>query len=77
VNHPLQLFEVVALLEDVPAEKLQRGDMGTVVEVYDNGAAGEVTSLAEAAAARSVVGRVRTASFPDLQCPLTRPQHLN
>jgi hypothetical protein len=30
----IKLLDVVALLEDVPAEKLRRGEVGTVVEVF-------------------------------------------
>lgn len=30
----IKLLDVVALLEDVPAEGLQRGEVGTVVEVF-------------------------------------------
>jgi hypothetical protein len=31
----IKLLDVVALLEDVPAEGLRRGEVGTVVEVFD------------------------------------------
>lgn len=30
----IKLLDVVALLEDVPAEGLRRGEVGTVVEVF-------------------------------------------
>jgi hypothetical protein len=30
----IKLLDVVAVLEDVPAEKLRRGEVGTVVEVF-------------------------------------------
>jgi hypothetical protein len=30
----LKLLDVVAVLEDVPEEKLERGDVGTVVEIF-------------------------------------------
>ncbi len=30
----IKLLDVVALLEDVPAEELRRGEVGTVVEVF-------------------------------------------
>ncbi|MDQ3805182.1 MAG: DUF4926 domain-containing protein [Acidobacteriota bacterium] len=30
----MKLLDVVALLEDVPAEGLRRGEVGTVVEVF-------------------------------------------
>jgi hypothetical protein len=32
-DQSIKMFDVVALLEDVPEEGLRRGDMGTVVEV--------------------------------------------
>lgn len=31
-----QLLDVVALVEDVPNEKLVRGQVGTIVEVHDD-----------------------------------------
>jgi Domain of unknown function (DUF4926) len=31
----IKLLDVVALLEDVPEENLQRGEVGTVVEVFE------------------------------------------
>jgi len=34
-NHP-QLLHVVALVEDLPEEKLVRGQVGTVVELLDD-----------------------------------------
>jgi hypothetical protein len=38
----IKLLDVVALKEDVPAENLFEGQVGTVVEVYENGNAFEV-----------------------------------
>lgn len=38
----LKLFDVVALTEDIVSENLFEGQVGTVVEVYDNGRAYEV-----------------------------------
>jgi hypothetical protein len=32
MNHPIQLFDVVALTEDRPEDGLTRGQVGTVVE---------------------------------------------
>ncbi|QDV35749.1 DUF4926 domain-containing protein [Tautonia plasticadhaerens] len=32
MNHPIQLLDVVALTEDRPEDKLERGQVGTVVE---------------------------------------------
>jgi len=37
-----QLFDTVALLQDVPDEGLERGNIGAIVEIYDNGDAFEV-----------------------------------
>jgi hypothetical protein len=34
VNGELKQYDVVALLEDVPAEKLIRGHVGTIIEIY-------------------------------------------
>lgn len=34
---PLNLLDVVVLLSDLPAEKLRKGSLGTVVEVFENG----------------------------------------
>ncbi len=31
----IQQYDVVALLEDLPAENLYRGQVGTVIEIYD------------------------------------------
>jgi hypothetical protein len=33
----MKLLDVVALLEDLPALKLYRGQVGTIVEVYEPG----------------------------------------
>lgn len=38
----LKLLDVVALTEDLPEEKLYEGQVGTIVEVYNNGEAFEV-----------------------------------
>lgn len=37
VNQTLKLLDVVALLEDCPAQELVRGQVGTIVEVYKPG----------------------------------------
>jgi hypothetical protein len=37
MNHPVQLLDVVALTEDLPDRNLNRGQVGTVVEVLDPG----------------------------------------
>ena len=37
-----KLFDSVALLKDLPEENLWRGQVGAVVEVYNNGEAFEV-----------------------------------
>ena len=38
----IELFDTVALLEDLPEENLWRGQVGAVVEVYNRGEAFEV-----------------------------------
>ena len=38
----IKFFDSVALLEDLPEENLWRGQVGTTVEIYDNGEAFEV-----------------------------------
>lgn len=38
----IELFDVVALTEDVPDTGLSRGQVGTVVDILDNGRAFEV-----------------------------------
>lgn len=38
----IKLFDTVALLEDLPEENLWRGQVGAVVEVYNDGEAFEV-----------------------------------
>ena len=38
----IKLFDSVALLEDLPDENLWRGQVGAVVEVYNDGEAFEV-----------------------------------
>jgi len=38
----IQLFDVVALTQDVVSAGLHRGQVGTVVDILDNGAAYEV-----------------------------------
>lgn len=35
-NTPLKLLDVVALLQDIPEEKLTRGQVGTIVEELDD-----------------------------------------
>ncbi len=37
MNQTLKLLDVVALLEDCPAQELVRGQVGTIVEVYKPG----------------------------------------
>ena len=37
MNHPINLLDVVALTEDLPARNLSRGQVGTVVELLDDG----------------------------------------
>ena len=37
MTHPIQLLDVVALTEDLPARNLSRGQVGTVVELLDEG----------------------------------------
>ncbi len=37
MNVPMKLLDVIALLEDLPELKLYRGQVGTVVEVYEPG----------------------------------------
>lgn len=37
MTHPIQLLDVVALTEDLPARNLNRGQVGTVVELLDEG----------------------------------------
>ncbi|MEQ1606934.1 MAG: DUF4926 domain-containing protein [Pyrinomonadaceae bacterium] len=37
-----QLFDTVALLQNVPDEGLERGNIGAIVEIYENGEAFEV-----------------------------------
>ena len=39
---PLKQYDVVALKVDLPEENLQCGQVGTIVEVYNNGEAFEV-----------------------------------
>ena len=36
MTHPIQLLDVVALTEDLPARNLSRGQVGTVVEMLDD-----------------------------------------
>lgn len=38
MNEPIALLDVVALTEDVPEKGLVRGQVGTIVEVYEPGA---------------------------------------
>jgi hypothetical protein len=37
MSESIKLLDVVAVTEDVPAEKLRRGEVGTVVEVFESG----------------------------------------
>jgi hypothetical protein len=37
MEQDLKLLDIVALLEDVPALKLHRGEVGTIVEEFDGG----------------------------------------
>lgn len=36
MNDTFQLLDVVAILNDLPHEKLRKGSLGTIVEVFDN-----------------------------------------
>ncbi len=38
----IKYFDCVALLEDLPDENLRRGQVGTIVEIYNSGEAFEV-----------------------------------
>ncbi len=38
MSEPIELLDVVALTEDLPARGLVRGQVGTVVEVFPGGA---------------------------------------
>jgi uncharacterized protein DUF4926 len=42
MNEPLQEFDVVALLNDLPEHKLPAGQTGAIVYVHDGGKAFEV-----------------------------------
>ena len=37
MSHEIKLLDVVALLEDAPAEGLRRGEVGTVVDQWKDG----------------------------------------
>ncbi len=37
MNVPIKLLDVIALLEDLPELGLYRGQVGTIVEVYETG----------------------------------------
>ena len=37
MEQQIKLLDIVALLEDLSSDKLRKGDMGTVVEIFDNG----------------------------------------
>lgn len=37
MNKPIALLDTVALLEDLPTRKLHAGEVGTVVELLDEG----------------------------------------
>lgn len=41
-SFPMKLLDVVVLTEDIPEHGLRVGDVGTIVEVYEDGAAFEV-----------------------------------
>ena len=41
-TNPVNLLDVVALAVDIPQHNLRRGQRGTVVEIFDGGAAFEV-----------------------------------
>lgn len=38
----IKLFDSVALLEDIPEENLERGNVGAIVEIHNGGEAFEV-----------------------------------
>lgn len=38
----IKLFDSVALLDDMPDENLQRGNVGAIVEIYNDGESFEV-----------------------------------
>jgi hypothetical protein len=42
MENPIKLLDVVALVVDVPEHDLSRGQVGTVVELLENGTAYEV-----------------------------------
>jgi len=42
MEEPIQLLEVVALTVDLPEVNLRRGQVGTVVDIFDGGRAFEV-----------------------------------
>jgi Domain of unknown function (DUF4926) len=42
MEEPIQLLEVVALTVDLPEVNLRRGQVGTVVDIFDGGGAFEV-----------------------------------
>ncbi|MBW4578519.1 MAG: DUF4926 domain-containing protein [Tildeniella nuda ZEHNDER 1965/U140] len=37
MNSPMKLLDVIALIEDLPDLRLYRGQVGTIVEVYEPG----------------------------------------
>ncbi len=37
-----KLFDVIALIEDIPEHHLRRGQVGTIVEIFEGGKAFEV-----------------------------------
>ena len=38
----IKLFDTIALLENIPDEKLRRGNVGTIVHIHNDGEAFEV-----------------------------------
>jgi hypothetical protein len=38
MEHDLKLLDVVALLVDIPESKLRKGEVGTIVEEFEDGA---------------------------------------
>jgi hypothetical protein len=46
--------DTVALIEDIPAEKLSKGDVGAVVHIYHGGAAFEVEFFDERGKTKAV-----------------------
>lgn len=59
MNHEIKEHEMVALLHEMPDEKLVPGDIGTVVMIHNNGEAFEVEFPNPAGKPRYVVVTVR------------------